>query len=285
MAPPRKRTTNRRKNRTVKNEKLISFLKDFDSQVRTITEQIKADQMKLLKEIDGLYNIEVLKWPVKMREMNWLECFDRGGGQRALEEAAKAKFAIEEINILTAKVTTPFKSAKKVKRLKKVDAIDEDIENAFESGTLKTQAKAKATGKKVPTSSKKLGVLSSNNLNTSKRSSKRNLVTPGNKSSDFTWGITPVSTSRIDTRIFQTPALRTPGVKEQVYTFSANGSPLADINNLYINVPVKGGETVRLLPNDMDTMDVSALDQETRDNIQLLASRLAKIAGKIKNQR
>ncbi|KAJ1176649.1 hypothetical protein NDU88_001920 [Pleurodeles waltl] len=285
MAPGRKRATNRRKNRTVKNEKLVSFLKDFDSQVRTIIEQLKADQMKMHKEMDGLYNIEVLKWPVKMREVNWLECFEQGGGQRALEEAAKAKLDIEEINILAAKAAqTPFKSAKKVKKLKKENSIEDDIENIIEKSNQKMQTKAKGTTKKVPAPSRKLSVLSVNNMSASKRTSKRNLVTPGNKLADMsTWGMTPIVTPKFDTRIFQTPALRTPGVREQVYSVSANGSPLADINNLYINVPIKGGKTVRLLPSEMDTVDVSRLDEETRENIQLLASRLANIAGKIKN--
>lgn len=286
MAPGRKRATNRRKNRTVKNEKLVSFLKDFDSQVRTITEQLKADQMKMHKEMDGLYNIEVLKWPVKMREVNWLECFEKGGGQSALDEAVKAKLDIEEINMLAAKAAqTPFKSAKKVKRLKKSNSIEEDIENIIEKSNPKVQTKAKGMTKKVPAPSRKLSVLSVNNMSTNKRTSKRNFVTPGNKLADMsTWSVTPIVTPRFDTRLFQTPALRTPGVREQVYSVSANGSPLADINNLYISVPVKGGETVRLLPSEMDTMDVSRLDEETRENIQLLASRLAKIAGKIKNK-
>ncbi|XP_078537345.1 borealin [Lissotriton helveticus] len=284
MAPGRKRATNRRKNRTVKNEKLVSFLKDFDSQVRTIIEQLKADQMKMHKEMDGLYNIEVLKWPVKMREVNWLECFEKGGGQSALDEAVKAKLDLEEINILAAKAAqTPFKSAKKVKRLKKSHSIEEDIENIIEKSNLKMQTKAKGMTKKVPAPSRKLSVLSVNNMSANK--SKRNLITPGNKLADMsTWSVTPMVTPRFDTRLFQTPALRTPGVREQVYSVSANGSPLADINNLYISVPVKGGETVRLLPSEMDTMDVSRLDEETRENIQLLASRLAKIAGKIQNK-
>lgn len=43
-------------------------------------------------------------------------------------------------------------------------------------------------------------------------------------------------------RIFKTPGLRTPAVNERVYTISANGSPLADSSDVFITVPVGGGE-------------------------------------------
>lgn len=36
--------------------------------------------------------------------------------------------------------------------------------------------------------------------------------------------------------------MRTPAVNERVYTISANGSPLADSSDVFITVPVGGGE-------------------------------------------
>lgn len=43
-------------------------------------------------------------------------------------------------------------------------------------------------------------------------------------------------------RIRNTPAFRTPSMKEPVYTFSANGSPLGGMNELFINLPAGDGK-------------------------------------------
>ncbi|KFV84342.1 Borealin, partial [Struthio camelus australis] len=48
-----------------------------------------------------------------------------------------------------------------------------------------------------------------------------------------------------------TPALHTPALNEHVYTISANGSSLADINDIFISVPVGGGESICLRPCDL----------------------------------
>lgn len=42
--------------------------------------------------------------------------------------------------------------------------------------------------------------------------------------------------------VFKAPGLRTPAAHEPVYTVSANGSPLAESNDVLITVPVGGGE-------------------------------------------
>lgn len=43
-------------------------------------------------------------------------------------------------------------------------------------------------------------------------------------------------------RVFKTPGLRTPAARERVYNISANGSPLADSREIFLTVPVGGGE-------------------------------------------
>uniref|UniRef100_A0A8D0GEP3 Borealin n=1 Tax=Sphenodon punctatus TaxID=8508 RepID=A0A8D0GEP3_SPHPU len=66
MAPSRKTSKN-----NTKNKKLAAFLKDFDREVKTRTDQIKREGLNLEKEIDNMYNLEILRIPLALREMNW----------------------------------------------------------------------------------------------------------------------------------------------------------------------------------------------------------------------
>lgn len=43
-------------------------------------------------------------------------------------------------------------------------------------------------------------------------------------------------------RVFKTPGLRTPAARERIYNVSVNGSPLADSREVFLTVPVGGGE-------------------------------------------
>lgn len=43
-------------------------------------------------------------------------------------------------------------------------------------------------------------------------------------------------------RVFKTPGLRTPAARERIYNISVNGSPLADSKEVFLTVPVGGGE-------------------------------------------
>ncbi|XP_063810411.1 borealin isoform X2 [Pseudophryne corroboree] len=316
MAPGKKRTTRAQKNRTVKNEKLASFIKDFDSQVKTIVEELKANVVSSLKDVDSLYNIELIKLPVAIREMCWIDFFAKGGSLKALEEAAKVNVDMEQI---TSSVTqTPFKPARKacvpaqldlllhnlgsfvlieemhnravkrpsssvsqsasIKKAKKtkVDSI-EAVENFPVKSVLRTRTNAKVSTKRLGTA-RKARVSAANTTAKGKRSR----TTPaGSRLADASVvGYTPMVTPKIDTRLFKTPALRTPGIQEPVYTFSANGSPLAGMNDLFINLPAKNGKNIRLTADDID-VNLSSLDQRALENIKLLSSRLEKICKKI----
>ncbi|XP_063810413.1 borealin isoform X4 [Pseudophryne corroboree] len=273
MAPGKKRTTRAQKNRTVKNEKLASFIKDFDSQVKTIVEELKANVVSSLKDVDSLYNIELIKLPVAIREMCWIDFFAKGGSLKALEEAAKVNVDMEQI---TSSVTqTPFKPARKAKKTK-VDSI-EAVENFPVKSVLRTRTNAKVSTKRLGTA-RKARVSAANTTAKGKRSR----TTPaGSRLADASVvGYTPMVTPKIDTRLFKTPALRTPGIQEPVYTFSANGSPLAGMNDLFINLPAKNGKNIRLTADDID-VNLSSLDQRALENIKLLSSRLEKICKKI----
>lgn len=45
--------------------------------VQVRAKQIQADRQNLLKEMDNLYNIEILRLPKALREMNWLDYFGK----------------------------------------------------------------------------------------------------------------------------------------------------------------------------------------------------------------
>ncbi|OCT92135.1 borealin-like isoform X1 [Xenopus laevis] len=275
MAPGKKKNNRKPKNRSVKNEKLASFIKDFDSQVKIITEEMKASVINILKEVDSQYNIEIIKLPMAIREMSWLDYIAKGGSQKALEAAATVKVDMDEITSTVTK--TPFKKANKGKC--KPDDETEEL-NPLKS-VIRTKTKAKVAAKKPSTARKTRASIGNN---TSKRTSKRGRATPSASKQVNTslLGYTPAATTRFDTSIFKTPAVRTPCMQEPVYTFSANGSPLAGMDELFINVPAGDGKIIRLLASEVDSLDINRLDQQTFENIKILSSRLGRLCKKLK---
>ncbi|KFQ68666.1 Borealin, partial [Phaethon lepturus] len=107
----------------------------------------------------------------------------------------------------------------------------------------------------------------------SKRSSKNNFITPatGRIVDLSARGGTSLVTPRFDSRIFKTPGLRTPAVNERVYTISANGSPLAASNDIFITVPVGGGESIRLTARDLTKKNLLHLNPEAQGIMKKLS--------------
>ncbi|XP_006158645.1 borealin [Tupaia chinensis] len=277
MAPARKRgsrvakTTN-----SLRSQKIASFLKDFDREVQIRSKQIQSDGQNLLKEIDNLYNIEILRLPKALREMNWLDYFALGGNKQALEEAATADLDITEINKLTAEaIQTPLKSAKARKIIQVDDMIVE------EEGEEKHKSLQTARVKRCPPSKKR--AQSIRGRGKSKRSSHNDMFTPATSRLEMSMvKPTPGLTPRFDSRVFKTPGLRTPAAREQIYNISVNGSPLADSKDIFLTVPVGGGKSMRLLASDLQRTDIAHLDPEALGNIRKLSSRLAQICSSIR---
>ncbi|KFP96363.1 Borealin, partial [Leptosomus discolor] len=107
----------------------------------------------------------------------------------------------------------------------------------------------------------------------SNRSSKTNFITPANgRVLDLSArGGTSMITPKFDSRIFKTPGLRTPAGNERVYTVSANGSPLADSNDIFITVPVGGGESIRLTASDLTKKNLLRLNPEAQGIVKKLS--------------
>ncbi|NWH59777.1 BORE1 protein, partial [Geococcyx californianus] len=213
----------------------------------------------------------------------------KGGSQKVLEEAATADLDIKEINKLTAEVgKTPLKTQKVEKSKQDI----EDSEGKAEPPLVPLAKKAKHSGQclpepeaenvnpktgKVKASAKKALVSRSRRppsarvKRMSKRSSKNNFITPATgrieafRAQEGTSMVTP----RFDSRF--TPGLRTPAVNERVYTISANGSPLANSNEIFITVPVGGGESICLTANDLTKKNLLHLNPEAQGIMRKLS--------------
>ncbi|XP_037005422.1 borealin [Artibeus jamaicensis] len=279
MAPARKGSSGVTKANSLRSRKLASFLKDFDREVQIRSKQIQSDKLNLLKELDNMYNIEILRLPKALRELNWLDYFALGGSKQALEEAATADLDIREINKLTAEaIQTPLKSA----RTRKAVQVDEMIEEEEEEKKNKKLQTAKV--KRCPPSRKRTQSIQGKGK--SKRSSNCSTVTPAVGRMELSMvKPTPGLTPRFDSRVFKTPGLRTPAARERIYNISVNGSPLADSKEVFLTVPVGGGESMRLLASDLKRVDIAQLDPEALGNIKQLSSRLAQICSSIQTHK
>ncbi|NXI93937.1 BORE1 protein, partial [Psophia crepitans] len=216
----------------------------------------------------------------------------KGGSRKVLEEAVTVDLEITEINKLTAEVIqTPLKIIRKVEKSKQhIEAIEEEAEPSLVPLAKKAKldshclpeleaeninprtGKAKASTKKVPVSRSRRAP-SARVKRVSKRSSKNNFITPatGRIVDLCARGGTSMVTPKFDSRIFKTPGLRTPAVNERVYTISANGSPLADSGDIFITVPVGGGESIRLTANDLTKKNLLHLNPEAQGIMKQLS--------------
>ncbi|NXF31194.1 BORE1 protein, partial [Nyctibius bracteatus] len=232
----------------------------------------------------------------------------KGGSRKVLEEAATADLEITEINKLTAEVIqTPLKIVKKVEKSKQaVEAIEEESESPLLPLAKKAKhdsqclpeleaeninprtGKGKASTKKVPVSRSRRAP-SARVKRLSKRSSKTNFITPatGRLVDVCARGGSSMVTPRFDSRcvIFKTPGLRTPALNERVYTISANGSPLADSSDVFITVPVGGGESIRLTASDLTKKNLLHLNPEAQGFMKKLSVRLAQACSGAKTYR
>ncbi|XP_077006355.1 borealin isoform X2 [Tamandua tetradactyla] len=202
-----------------------------------------------------------------------------GGNKQALEEAATADLDITEINKLTAEaIQTPLKSAKTRKAIQVDEMIAEEEEENKNKNTQTSRVK------RCPPSKKRTQSIQGKGKN--KRSSRWNTITPAVGRLELSMvKPTPGLTPRFDSRVFKTPGLRTPGARERIYNISMNGSPLADSKEIFLTVPVGGGESVRLLASDLQRIDIAQLDPEALGNIKKLSSRLAQICSSIRTHK
>ncbi|NXH18534.1 BORE1 protein, partial [Bucco capensis] len=210
---------------------------------------------------------------------------------------------ISAINKLAAEVIqTPLKITKKVEKSKQsAEAIEEEAElplakrakhssqalPELEAENIAPRTgKVKASSKKVPVSRSRRAP-SARVKRVSKRTSKNNFLTPatGRVLDVCARGGSSMVTPRFDSRVFQTPGLRTPARHERVYSVSANGSPLADSRDVVITVPVATGESIRLTASDLTKRNLLHLNPEAQGLVKQLSVRLAQACSTAKTLR
>ncbi|XP_069032761.1 borealin isoform X1 [Embiotoca jacksoni] len=278
---PRKRTTKQKKN-DPKVAKLEAFLEDFDSEVRTRVGQMNEKMNQLMKDIDNSYEMAVIKLPRAVRQMNWLEFFKSVDSEvLGSSEVNNAKQREEEAAIVQSIVAEDhaalLRAVMKTSNKKSGAASSSQDEN-----TPSTTKRGRAT-KKPPTTSKRAKAQTVGKRSTAIRQSTRKpLVTPARSMMDSSlmMGPTPLITPRFDPRLPKTPAVRIPRHKERVYSISVNGSPIAAGNeDIVINVPIGNGESIQLLASQMDSVDLSQLDENALRSIRQLQNRLKTLCG------
>uniref|UniRef100_A0A8C5SHP8 Borealin n=1 Tax=Laticauda laticaudata TaxID=8630 RepID=A0A8C5SHP8_LATLA len=292
MAPGRKRATARGAAKASARDKRVdAFLKDFDREVRARVAQARAEGESLKKDVENLCNVELLRLPLPVRDLNWIEFLALGGRDKALEKVASSEVDIAEIAQLASRaVQTPFRVAKKAKQ-----PIDEEMEASLLPAGKKSRQENQAaadlevapqkpgkaqTSTKRPPNSKRTRPPSSRAKNFPK--SKVSHATPvirGNPTKAATPLFTPAG--KFDSSIFRTPGLRAPAAHERVFSISVNGSPLADRSEVFLTVPLGGGENVRIRASELSERDLRGLNAQALGSVRKLSSQLAHLCSRV----
>ncbi|XP_017294550.1 borealin isoform X1 [Kryptolebias marmoratus] len=270
---PRKRTTKPRKNNP-KAAKLEAFLQDFNSEVETRVRQMRENLNQMLKDVDNSYNMALLKLPKAVRQTVWLDLIKSEKPKtpevddvKREEDAAIVESVGADDHAVLQK--TVRKLMKKKKGETKSTSDDENVPSSSRKG--RTTRKPQPTRTTSRAFSKQ-----------SRRSSRKPLVTPARTmlDSSLMMGSTPLITPRFDPRLPKTPAVRVARHKERVFSISVNGSPVAaGSQDVVLSVPVGNGESLQLLASQMDSVDMSLLDETALRSIRLLQTRLTALCG------
>ncbi|XP_032075321.1 borealin isoform X2 [Thamnophis elegans] len=297
MAPGKKRPTTRGAPKASARDKRVdAFLKDFDREVRSRLAQVRAAGKSLKKDAENLSNMEVLRLPLALREMNWLAFLALGGSDRALEKVASSEAEIAEITQLASTaIQTPFRIAKKAKQT--IETIDEETGASLLPAGKKSRQEDQAavdpeggaqkpgkvqTSTKRPPNAKRTRPPSSRAKNFRKRLSKVNLVTPASRGNP-TKAATPLFTpaGKFDSSVFRTPGLRAPAAHERTFSISVNGSPLADRNEVFLTVPLGGGENVQIRASELSERDLAGLSAQALGSMKKLSSQLVQLCSRM----
>ncbi|XP_077599898.1 borealin [Stigmatopora nigra] len=278
MAPSKKTTSAKLKKKDPKlKAKIEAFLEDFDSEVKTRLGQLEELKGQMLKDVENSYNLTLIKIPSSVKKMNWMTCFGLDGikGPGANDPKSKNEEDVPVIEIDDEHAVL-MKAVKKMSKKISVAKSTSNDENIYKS------VKKGRTAKKPPSTSKRAKALSTIQQNSTLRRSSRNaMVTPARTYLDTSIiGQTPLITPRFDPRLPKTPNVRGPRHQERVYSISVNGSPIsATDGGIVLTVPVSNGESIQLLASQLDSVDLSSLDQTALRSIRQLQRCLTSMGG------
>ncbi|KAJ3609147.1 hypothetical protein NHX12_023671 [Muraenolepis orangiensis] len=261
MAPAKRKTKPAKSD--PRQAKLDAILQDFDAEVKSRVLQLKEEQRQLLKDLDNSYTMALIKLPMAVRQMNFLLYF------------ASKKSTSDDEN------TAPQNTAKKAKSKRPPVASKKTRAQSVSKGNAATRMSTRkpliTPARNMLDSSLMIGATPLVTPRFDPRSTRKPLITPARNMLDSSLmiGATPLVTPRFDPRLPKTPGVRVPRHRERVYSISVNGSPIdSSAKDIVINVPVGNGESIQLLASQMDSVDLSSLDETALQSIRNLQSRL-----------
>uniref|UniRef100_A0A8C6XX40 Borealin n=1 Tax=Naja naja TaxID=35670 RepID=A0A8C6XX40_NAJNA len=220
MAPGRKRATTRGAAKASARDKRVdAFLKDFDREVRARVAQVRAEGESLKKDVENLSNMELLRLPLAVRDMNWIEFL--GKSRPSPRWTPTPEVDIVEITQLASRaIQTPFRIAKKGQP-----------GLGWGWGGWRRGRRAHLMLSRCPPVKPSTGLL---NQRVSGAALRQGWLV-GHPPDLACFCPPPPS-------VFRTPGLRAPAAHEQVFSISVNGSPLADSSEVFLTVPLGRGE-------------------------------------------
>ncbi|XP_060538663.1 borealin isoform X3 [Pantherophis guttatus] len=246
------------------NKRVDAFLKDFDREVRARLAQVRAAGESLKKDVENLSNMEVLRLPLALRKMNWVAFLALGGSDKALEQVASSEVDIAEITLLASRaIRTPFRTAKKAKQA--IETIDEEMETSLlPAGKKSRQENQAAVDPEV--APQKPGKVQTS---TKRPPNSKRTRPPSSRAKNFRKSV------------FRTPGLRAPAAHERVFSISVNGSPLADRSEVFLTVPLGGGENVRIRASELSERDLAGLSAQALGSVKKLSSQLVHLCNRL----
>uniref|UniRef100_A0A8D2LCX7 Borealin n=1 Tax=Varanus komodoensis TaxID=61221 RepID=A0A8D2LCX7_VARKO len=190
----------------------------------------------LQKDVENTFNIKLLSVPLALREMNWLEFLGtrRSGGDLAMDAD------IQEITKLASEVMdTPLKTVRKGQWR---------ASSAQPGALIPGEPSCRLPLRGLPGRQSREAPRPQGSFGGGPAPHCRCPVPPA--CLPACPGVCPPQPGcSAATRapaslpsIFKTPGLRAPAAQERVFSISANGSPLADGNEIFLTLPMGGGE-------------------------------------------
>ncbi|XP_067863082.1 borealin-like [Heptranchias perlo] len=271
---PSKRKATGRKNNTLelkKHEKLQAFLKDFDIEVDRRKREMEKALHNLLITVDAHYSRAIMKLPLAVRQMNYLDYLAMGGSVEAVAEVEQKRInaACLEVDAMESEILKDAAQLKTTKKRKHKTKNDPDTV-VSEAENLPPLTKMFRKGKNGATLSVKSRPPSAcvTAARTRRKSRSKGLSSANN--TDI-WGPTPLITPKFDSRLPKTTTrLRKMG--ERVFSFS--GSPLAEAKEMTISVPTEDGQNIQFLASKINNTDLTQLDDQTFKSFEQLSQQL-----------
>ncbi|XP_051892427.1 borealin [Pristis pectinata] len=271
---PSKRKAAGRKNNSLdlkKHEKLQAFLKDFDIEVDRRKREMEKALNNLLITVDAYYSRAIMKLPLAVRQMNYLDYLAMGGSAEAVAEVEQKRInaACLEVEAIESEILKDAAQLKTTrKRKQKTKHANDTVVNEGENLPPSTKMFRKAKhGVTFSAKSRRPSACTTNGR--TRRASRTKELSSANIAD--IWGPTPLITPKFDSRLPKTgPRLRKMG--ERVYSFT--GSPLADATEMTINVPTGDGQNIQFLASKITNTDLSQLDDQTFKSFEQLSRQL-----------